>query len=176
MRAATLLVTVLTALLLSACGNNAAPTATATAEPTQTVAPAPAANQLSMRIDGVEWRADHDVFGAFHPPGYERALIIAGGRGPKDAGEQLFNLNLFGIDGPGHYAISTGHAAGSVAQFANYTPERFLAGSMMGYDLVIDVHVAQADPALIEATFSGTLTGNDSVVMTIADGRFVYRE
>ena len=65
---------------------------------------------------------------------------------------------------------------GSVAQLANYTPERFLAGSMMGYDLVVDVSVAQADPTHIEATFSGTLTGNDSVTMKIEDGRFVYRE
>ena len=165
------------ALTLAACGDSASPTTTAASAGTAGTPPAAAApNQLSMRIDGVEWRADHDLFGAFHPPGYERALLIAGARGRKDANEQTMNINLFGIDGPGRYTIATGHAAGSVAQLANYTPERFLAGSMMGYELVVDVVVAQADPTHIEATFSGSLTGNDSMVMKIEDGRFVYRE
>lgn len=176
MRTTTFLVTALASLLLSACGNIASPTATGTPERPRAAEPAVVANQLSMRIDGVEWRADHDLFGAFHPPGYERALLIAGARGRKDANEQTMNIILLGIDGPGRYTISTGHAAGSIAQLANYTPERFLSGSMMGYDLVVDVVVAQADPTHIEATFSGTLTGNDSVVMKIEDGRFVYRE
>jgi len=167
----------LAALLLAACGNSASPTTTAASASTAGTVPAAATpNELSMRIDGVEWRADHEVFGAFHPPGYDRALLIAGARGRKDANEQAMNINLFGIDGPGRYTIETGHADGSVAQLANHTPERFLAGSMMGYALVIDVAVAQADPTHIEATFSGTLTGNDSVVMKIEDGRFVYRE
>ena len=170
--------TALAALVLAACGNTGSPTTTtpsATTAGMSSIAAA-AANQLSMRVDGVEWRADHEIFGAFHPPGYERALLMAGARGRKDANEQVMNINLFAIDGPGRYAITTGHAAGSVAQLANYTPERFLAGSMMGYELVIDVGVAQTDPTRIEATFSGTLTGNDGVVMKIEDGRFVYRE
>ncbi len=177
MRARLFLAMPLSALVLAACGNTAPPTSTAA--PAGAASPAPAAvvpNQLSMRIDGAEWRADHDLFGAVHPAGYDRALLMAGARGRKDATEQTMNINLFGIDGPGHYAIASGHPAGSVAQLANYTPERFLAGSMMGYDLVIDVVVAQADPTHIEAMFSGTLTGNDGVVMTIEEGRFVYRE
>lgn len=160
-------------LLLVACSEPPAAAITAAAPATVTTA---TANQLSMRVDGVEWIADHDLFGAFHPPGYTRALLIAGGRGAKDASEQTMNINLFGIDGPGRYAIRGGDPNGSVAQLANYTQERFLAGSMMGYDLVVDVSVAQADPTHIEATFSGTLTGNDSVTMKIEDGRFVYRE
>ena len=169
--------TSLTVLVLAACGNTASPTTTMPSAASAGMSPAAAAaDQLSMRVDGVEWRADHDVFGAFHPPGYERALIIAGARGRKDAHEQMMNINLFGIEGPGRYAIATGDAAGSVAQLANYTPERFIAGSMMGYDLIVDVTVAQADPPRVEATFSGTLTGNDGVVMKIEDGRFVYRE
>lgn len=160
------------ALLACGCGESVVPIA-----PAVGIAPgASVQNTLQMRIDGIEWRADHDVFGAFHPPGYERALIVAGARGSKDAGEQLFNLNLFGINGPGHYEIRNGDAAGSVAQLANYTPERFIAGSMMGYDVVVDVHVAEAAPAHIEVEFNGTLTGNDDVVMKIEDGRFVYRE
>lgn len=164
-------------LVLAACDHSASPTTTAAPAGTTGMPPAAAPpDELSMRIDGVEWRADHEVFGAFHPPGYERALLIAGARGRKDANEQAMNINLFGIDGPGRYTIATGHAAGSVAQLANFTPERFLAGSMMGYELVVDVAVAQADPTHIEATFSGTLTGNDGVVMKIEGGRFVYRE
>lgn len=163
----------LSPLLLAACSE---PPATASTSSAPVAATTATTNRLSMRVDGVEWVADHDLFGAFHPPGYTRALLIAGGRGAKDASEQTMNINLFGIDGPGRYAIRGGDPNGSVAQLANYTPERFLAGSMMGYDLVVDVSVAQAEPTHIEATFSGTLTGNDSVTMKIEDGRFVYRE
>lgn len=133
-------------------------------------------NELRMTIDGVAWHADHDVFGAWHPPGFDRALLIAGARGPKDASEQSFNLNVFGIDGPGRYVVRQGDPAGSVAQLGNYSPERFLAGSMMGYDMVVDVTVAEANPTRIEATFSGTLTGNDSALMRIEGGHFRYRE
>ena len=160
------------ALLACGCGESFVPIAPAVG----TAPDASVQNTLQMRIDGIEWRADHEVFGAFHPPGYERALIVAGARGAKDANEQQFNINLFGIDGPGRYPIRNGDAAGSVAQLANYTPERFIAGSMMGYDLLVDVRVASAAPAHIEAGFSGTLPGNDGVVMKIEDGRFVYRE
>ena len=163
----------LTALMLGGCSESPVP---ATNTSTPAVVASTASNHLSMYIDGIEWTADHGLFGAFHPPGYERALLIAGARGAKDRNEQTMNINLFGIDGPGRYAIRGGDPNGSVAQLANYTPERFLAGSMMGYDLVVDVTVAQAAPTHIEATFSGTLTGNDSVAMTIEQGRFVYRE
>lgn len=163
----------LSPLLLAACSE---PPTTASTGPAPVAATTATTNRLSMRVDGVEWIADHDLFGAFHPPGYNRALLVAGGRGAKDASEQTLNINLFGIDGPGRYAIRSGDPNGNVAQLANYTPERFLAGSMMGYDLVVDVTVAQASPTHIEATFSGTLTGNDSVAMTIEEGRFVYRE
>src|SRR5262245_16935467 len=66
------------------------------------------ANRLSLRMAGQEWVADHDLFGAVHPAGYDRALLVAGSRGPKDESEQVFNLNLFGIDGPGRYTITHG--------------------------------------------------------------------
>ena len=39
------------------------------------------ANYLSMKINGVEWKADHGVFGAFHPQGYNKVIIIAGDAG-----------------------------------------------------------------------------------------------
>lgn len=135
-------------------------------------APQPA-NQLSMRVDGVAWHADHDVFGAFHPPGYERALIVAGSLGPKDANEQAFNLNLYRIDGPGRYTVRSGNAEGHVAQLANYTPDRFLAGGPFGFDVQVDV--IAASPERIELRFAGTLTANDGTRLTLSDGHFVYR-
>jgi hypothetical protein len=166
--------TLLTALVaLLGCGRGTPPAPLAVV-PAGTIATS--GNSLRMKVDGVEWRADHDVFGAFHPPGYDRALLIAGGKGPKDASEQVLNINLFGIDGPGRYAIRGGNPSGSVAQLANHTPERFLAGSMMGFDLVVEITVARTDPTHIEASFSGTLTGNDGVAMKIEDGRFLYRD
>lgn len=125
--------TLLSAALVCGCSQTAAPetgpinNALVATTPTQT--------SLSMMIDGQPWIADHDVFGAFHPAGYNRALLIAGGRGAKDAAEQIFNLNLFGIDGPGHYTVHSGNAEGSVAQLANWSTEQFLSGSMMGFDL-----------------------------------------
>ena len=36
-----------------------------------------AGNSLSMKINGVEWKADHNIFGAFHPKGYNRVVITA---------------------------------------------------------------------------------------------------
>lgn len=163
----------LTALMLGGCSESPVP---ATNTSTPAVVASTASNHLSMYIDGIEWTADHGLFGAFHPPGYERALLIAGARGAKDRNEQTMNINLFGINGPGQYVIRNGDPAGSVAQMMNYSPERFISGSMMGYDLIVEVSVAQTNPAHLEATFSGSLTGNDDVIMQIRDGRFSYRE
>ena len=78
-----------------------------------------------MKVDGVAWEADHDIFGAVHPKGYEKAVLVAGSLGPKDANEQAFNLNLFGIDTAGNYPVLTGNPKLHVAQLANLTPERF---------------------------------------------------
>ena len=33
-------------------------------------------NHLSMKIDGVLWQADSEIFGAFHPKGYDRAIAL----------------------------------------------------------------------------------------------------
>jgi hypothetical protein len=169
-------------LLFAACGgstNAPAPGAASSAATTTATTAAPAAtqeNHLSMKIDGVEWRADHDLFGAVHPPGYDRAILIAGSLGPKNAQEQMFNLNLFGTTGPGHYSIRHGQADAGVVQIGNLSPERYLAGSLLGYAFEVDVQTAQASPTRIEATFSGTLTANDSSVLKITDGRFRYSE
>lgn len=168
----TLLIVLASTTLLScerADTSTAATTAIAAAVPTST-------NALSLSIDGTPWIADHDVFGAFHPPGYDRALIIGGGRGAKDAREQMFTLNLYGIDGPGHYEIRNGNTSGSVVQIGNLSSERYLAGSLLGFDVVVDVRVASQTPTVIEASFSGTLTANDGSELKISDGQFSYRE
>jgi hypothetical protein len=137
---------------------------------------APVGNHLSMKLNDKEWVADSDLFGAFHPPGSNKALLIGGSKGPKNKDEQVFSLNLFNIDGPGTYRIKTGNADLSVAQLANLTPENFMYGSLMGFDLTVTVTKATKDPAAIDATFEGTLSGNASDTLKVTAGRFSYRE
>ena len=170
------------ALLLTACNNDTGSAATpaasdGTSAPASAPTPTPAGNVLRMRIDGKEWIADHDLYGAVHPTGYDRSILIAGSLGPKDANEQAFNVILNGVDGPGSYHARTGDAARHVAQIANLSPERFLAGGLMlEHDITFDVTRMQASPVVIEARFSGTLTANDGAVLRIEGGEFRYRE
>ncbi|MEY4484339.1 MAG: hypothetical protein RL693_1791 [Verrucomicrobiota bacterium] len=133
-------------------------------------------NQLSMRLNGVEWIADHNLFGAFHPAGYNKAILIAGSKGPKDKNEQAFNINLFNADGPGTYQIKSGNADLSVAQIANLSPENFMYGSIMGFDLTVKVLKASTADKVIEAQFEGTVTGNAGDTLKVTDGRFIYHE
>lgn len=134
------------------------------------------ATTLHMHIDGVEWIADNSLFGAVHPNGYDRAVMISGSKGPKDANEQAFNINLYGIDGPGTYFVKSGNANDHVAQISNLSPERYLAGGPMGFDLKVEVARMAATPALIEARFEGTLTASDGVTLSISKGEFRYTE
>ncbi|CAN5799112.1 hypothetical protein BH11VER1_BH11VER1_02450 [soil metagenome] len=133
-------------------------------------------NQLSMRLNGVEWIADHNLFGAFHPVGFNKAILIAGSKGPKDKSEQAFNINLYNADGPGTYQIKSGNADLSVAQMANLSPENFMYGSMMGFDLTVKVLQASKGDKVIEAHFEGTVTGNAGDTIKVTDGRFIYHE
>ena len=162
--------------LLGGCGNPAAPTAATT--PTTTASTAPAAQprdaaQLRMLIDGVEWNAEHDLFGAVHPTGHDRSILIAGSRGGKNANEQAFNLNLFGIDAPGRYRVSSTNPRTGTAQFANLSAERYLAGNVFGYDVEVELRFSK-NPDRIEARFSGTLDANDGTKVVLSEGRFVY--
>lgn len=133
-------------------------------------------NHLSMKINDKEWVADRELFGAFHPPGYNKAILMAGSKGPKNKDEQAFNLNLFNVDGPGTYHIKTGNTDLSVVQLANLSPENFMYGSLMGFDLKVTVTKASKDPTVIEATFEGTLSGNASDTLKVTAGRFIYHE
>ena len=142
-----------------------------------TTAPLSGVNRLRMRVDGIEWSADRDLFGAVHPPGMNSVVLMAGSLGPKDANEQSFNLNLFGIDAPGHYVVEHGNASGSVMQLANVSPERYLIGGLMfEYRFEVELVTMQANPVAIEARFKGVLQANDDHRVTISDGEFVYRE
>ena len=101
-----------------------------------------------MKINGQEWSADHDVFGAFHPKGYDKVIIIAGASGKKDKTEKTFNINIYQTDGPGQFSFTQGNKALSTK-----------ATSSEG-----------------EATFSGTLTCASGQAMVITDGKFYYHE
>jgi hypothetical protein len=172
-----------TCLLLSAC--DASPPAAATADAASASTPSPAAppqrqgNQLRLTLDGKPWQADRDFFGAFHPPGMDRAVLMAASLGPKDKHEQAFNLNLFGASGPGRY-VASGNTmslkglSSSQIQLANLSPARYLIGGPLGYE--VDVELLQAGTGVIEARFQGTMTASDGAVVKITDGYFLYRE
>lgn len=138
--------------------------------------PSAGGNRLNMKINGVEWKADNEIFGAFHPKGYNKAIIIAGSKGPKNKDEQPFNINLYNVDGPGTYQIQTGNPDLNVAQLANLTPQNYLYGSMMGFNLKVVITKASTGPDEIEATFEGEMTGNAGDVLKITEGSFYFHE
>lgn len=162
-------------LFILSCGSRNEPMATG-----QTTAQASTAstkeNHLSLKINGVEWVADHDVFGAFHPKGYNKAILIAGSKGPKDATEQAFNLNIYNTDGPGTFNFKQGNPDLSVAQMGNWNADNFICGSMMGHDMKVKVITASTKPDVIEATFEGELTCNTGQILKVTEGKFYYHE
>lgn len=133
-------------------------------------------NVLKMNVNGQRWESDHDVFGAFHPKGYEKAIIIAGGKGEKDASEQAFNLNLYFADGVGKYHLVTGNEEKSVVQMGNWSSEAFLCGSMMGFEFDVDIKKASKNPTIIEAVFEGKMMCNNEFNLEVTNGYFYYQE
>jgi hypothetical protein len=133
-------------------------------------------NHLTMKINGKEWSADHDVFGAFHPKGYDKVIIIAGASGKKDKSEKAFNINIYQTSGPGQFSFANGNAALSVAQMGNWTEQEYLCGSMMGFDMKVHVTKASSYPHEVEATFSGTMSCPSGAKLTITEGKFYYHE
>jgi hypothetical protein len=103
-------------------------------------------------------------------------VIISGSRGPKDASEQAFTLTLHGIDTPGRHRVHSGDVTSGVVQLAGLSEQRFLIGGALGYDLQVELTMAQQNPVRIEATFEGTLVANDGGTVTFRNGRFTYRE
>lgn len=161
---------------LGGCGDAAQQPPASPTLPVPATSAKTSAAALHMRIDGVEWNAEHDVFGAVHPSGYDRSILIAGSRGGKNANEQAFNLNLFGVEAPGRFRVTSTDPRTGVAQFANLGADRYLAGNVFGYDLDVEVLRFSKDPDRIEARFTGTLDANDGTKVALRDGRFVYDE
>ncbi|MCF8247882.1 MAG: hypothetical protein K9J37_22175 [Saprospiraceae bacterium] len=170
-----LLSTSLFLLLFFACGNNAGQSnevVSATSAPAETADK----NYLTMKINGVEWKADHGVFGAFHPKGYNKVTMISGNKGPKDATEQFFNINIYNTDGPGTFSFKDGNPDLRVAQMGGWNAENYICGSMMGHDMRVKITAASTKPDVVEATFEGELTCNSGEVLKITEGKFYYHE
>lgn len=166
-------------ILLGACDGPTSPTTTVPAASAAAPLSPRTANQLRLTLDGQVWQADREFFGAWHPPGMERAVLMAGSLGPKDSREQAFNLNLFGVSGPGRYVangstLSPGGLRSSTIQLANLSEQRYLIGGPFGYDVEIDL--LQAGAGIIEARFHGRVNASDGTVLTLTDGYFLYRE
>ncbi|MBL8296877.1 MAG: hypothetical protein JNN30_00900 [Rhodanobacteraceae bacterium] len=166
-------------LLLTACDSPPAAVATAATSAPAAAATPHTANQLRMTLDGKVWQADRELFGAWHPPGTDRAVLMAGSLGPKDRHEQAFNLNLFGVSGPGRYVasgstLSLKGLTSSAIQLANLSEQRYLVGGPFGYE--VEVELLQAGSGVIEAKFHGRMSASDGTVLDLKDGYFLYRE
>ncbi len=162
-------------LLLAACGSN-----TTTGDKKETAKleskTSSIENHLSMKLNGTEWKADNEIFGAFHPEGYNKAIILSGSKGKKDKSEQAFTINLYNTNGPSVFAIQYKNADNSVIQIANLSEQNYLYGSMMGFNIKINITKASKNPTILEATFDGELTGNASDKLIITEGKFYYHE
>ena len=170
----------LAATCIAACSDRAVPAGGA-ASPAEAPASAVVANvaakpQLRMLIDGKPWMADQAIEAMVQPPGFDRAVLINGSLGPKDANEQAFSIILLGIDGPGTHHLKSGSPERGVIQMANLNARQYLAGNILGYDVSVDVLRYSARPVLVEARFSGSLTASDSSTLAITEGYFRYAE
>lgn len=163
--------------LLLACGNNAGQPLSSAATASAEAMPHGKSkeNHLSMKINGVPWQADNDIWAAFHPLGYDGAVLMAGSKGPKDKDEQAFNINLFGAEGPGEYQVVSGNPTNSVAQMGNLSARDYLIGGLvLPHDL--RVKLTKASEGEVEATFEGQMTSISGEVMLITEGKFYYAE
>jgi hypothetical protein len=155
----------LLAILLAVygCGNSQKPTDISL----KTESSIKGKNYLSMKINGKDWIADNDIFGAFHPKGYYKAIIIAGSKGKKDKNEQTFNINLYNTNGNNDL---------NVAQLGNLSADNYLCGSMMGFEMKVNVTKASSIPDIVEATFEGKMTCPSGETLIITEGTFYYHE
>jgi hypothetical protein len=156
-------------LLLAACD---APPDAAPGTAPRSVGPAETAtgDLVRLRVDGVEWSADREIFCAVDPPGMGPVLIVSGSRGPKDADEQTFNLNLSGVTGPGTVRLAGGGSTTHAIQLANLDTARYLNGGALGFDVSVDVLALSREPVRVELRFSGTLNSSAGMPLRIEDG------
>ncbi|WP_395683780.1 hypothetical protein [Dokdonella sp.] len=166
---------------LAACGRGPAPVVTgspqdAGATVATNTSTCTRANVLALRIDGRAWHADRAITAIMHPIGFDRMLMLSGSFGAKDRDEQTFNLNLAGVDRPGRYVIRGGNVAAGAIQLANLDATRYLAGGVLGADVVVDVRLFERSPLAIEVAFEGTLVANDGTLLRVEEGHFAYCE
>ena len=133
-------------------------------------------NKLSFKMDGVLWEADHKIIGMFHPKGLNNAILIGGSKGPENKDEQIFSLNLYGIEKEGEYNIKLNNPNNSVVQIANLSNDEPMCGSLMGFDLNVSLKKGTDIPTLIEVNFEGELTCNTDRKIKITEGVFFYQE
>jgi hypothetical protein len=167
---------VLAAMALIGCERadehvNASPTAATSvnAIPTQS-------NQLTMLIDGTEWRFDRELLGGINPISDQPEMLISGSRGANDASEQTFTVIIPGAGKPGIYRVKSGDGGKSNFQISGLSESEFLAGNMMPFDLTVTVTDVAANPMRMSASFQGNIQTNTGRTLQISEGVFHYRE
>lgn len=125
---------------------------------------------IRMQVDGVEWAADREIFCANAPAGMDPMLIVSGSFGPKDASEQVFNLNLSDVKGPGTLHLTGGGSLTHVIQLANLDESRYLNGGAMGFDVKVEIIEFTRDPTHVELRFDGTLNSSAGTPLRIKNG------
>lgn len=161
-------------VLVIACNNSSKPADSSNA--TTATSSKKNVNKLSFKIDGVLWEADNKISGIFHPKGYNKAVMMVGSKGAQNKDEQVFSLNLYGIEKEGEYNIQTNDANKSVVQLANISNTEPMCGSLEGYNFKISLKKCADNPTVIEATFEGELTCNTDRKIKITEGVFYYYE
>ena len=167
-------------LLLTGCENaeqtrSSEPKA-APAELSQTAADAAQENQLSMHIDGVQWRFDSALMGGINPISDKPEILISGSRGPNDASEQTFTVIIPGASKPGRYRVKSGDANQSNFQISTISAQEFLAGNMMPFDLTVIVTEVGKRPMRLRASFEGSIDTNTGRTLRISRGTINYQE
>lgn len=142
----------------------------------ETAAIAAQRNQLSMKIDGVEWRFENEIMGGINPISEQPEMLISGSRGTNDASEQTFTVIIRGAAKPGIYRVKSGDASKSNFQLSGLSDSEFLAGNMMPFDLTVTVSDVGADPMRMRASFQGSIQTNTGRTLLISDGLFRFQE
>jgi hypothetical protein len=142
----------------------------------ETAAIATQKNQLSMKIDGAEWRFENELMGGINPISDKPEMLISGSRGPNDASEQTFTVIIHGANQPGSYRVKSGDMSQSNFQISGLSESEFLAGNMMPFDLTVTVSEVAANPMRMRATFQGSIQTNTGRTLEISDGVFHYQE
>ena len=158
-------------------GCNADPAAQALPSAQESAAPSSAnPNQLSLLIDGVEWRFEQELLGGVNPISEQPELIISGSRGPNDASEQTFTMLIRGADKPGSYRFKLGDGSGSTVQISGLSEQEFLAGNMMPFEMQVEVTELSRNPSRMVARFEGSVQSNTGRTLRISKGYFTYQE